>query len=245
MKTAVILAAGRGTRLGPRGETMPKGFLRVGDQPIIKESIARLRRAGVERVVLVTGHLADHYERFAEDDPGVEVVLNPLYAVSGSLCSLLLALPALDVGCLVLESDLIYEVAGIRTLLADTRKDVVLVSGPTGSGDEVWVYADGDHIIDISKERRDDTIVGEFVGASKLSQTACRLLVQEAPGLIQASLMAEYEAEGLRRLASRLPLHHHLVPDLAWAEIDNPQHLSRARERVYPEILRREALETR
>ena len=51
MKTAVILAAGRGTRLGPRGKTMPKGFLRIGDRPIVEESIARLRMAGIDLLV--------------------------------------------------------------------------------------------------------------------------------------------------------------------------------------------------
>ena len=41
VREAVVLAAGRGTRLGERGEETPKGFLRLGEQPIVEESIFR------------------------------------------------------------------------------------------------------------------------------------------------------------------------------------------------------------
>ena len=47
-----ILAAGMGTRLGEIGQEMPKGFLRLGAQPIIAESIDRLLDCGIRRIVI-------------------------------------------------------------------------------------------------------------------------------------------------------------------------------------------------
>ncbi len=44
--TAVILAAGRGTRLGPLGAIIPKGLIRLGPRPIIEESLERLISVG-------------------------------------------------------------------------------------------------------------------------------------------------------------------------------------------------------
>ena len=65
VRTAVILAAGMGTRLGSIGREIPKGFLRCGDRPILEESIDHLTHDGVERIVIVTGHLREFYDELA------------------------------------------------------------------------------------------------------------------------------------------------------------------------------------
>ena len=59
IRTAVILAAGMGIRLKERGKLTPKSCLRLGKKPIIEESILRLLDAGIQRIVIVTGHLAN------------------------------------------------------------------------------------------------------------------------------------------------------------------------------------------
>ena len=65
VRTAVILAAGMGTRLGERTKHEPKGFIRIGDTPIIEQSIRKLLKAGINRIVIGTGYLAEAYERLA------------------------------------------------------------------------------------------------------------------------------------------------------------------------------------
>lgn len=232
VRTAIILAAGRGSRLGARGELAPKGFLRLGERPIIEESIARLQVAGVERVVLVTGHLAQHYEGLRERLAGVvETVHNPDYASTGSLRSLLCASPLVHEDVLLLESDLIYEQRALSELAADERPDVVLISGRTQSEDEVWVGAQGDRIVDMSKDRAhlSGQCVGELVGVTRLSAAFLRELMEVAERSLEALPGAEYEAHGLIMAGTRRPLHWRLVEDLRWAEIDNDQHLARAR----------------
>ena len=59
---AVLLAAGRGTRLGALTVNTPKPLLRVGGRPIIAHILHGLRAAGVEEATIVTGHLADLLE---------------------------------------------------------------------------------------------------------------------------------------------------------------------------------------
>ena len=52
-KTAVILAAGMGTRLLELGKDAPKGFLRLGKKSIIEESFDKLKNYGIKKVILV------------------------------------------------------------------------------------------------------------------------------------------------------------------------------------------------
>jgi choline kinase len=59
---AVILAAGKGTRLRQSEDDLPKPLQVVGGQPLIERTIASLAAAGVKRVIVVTGFRAELVE---------------------------------------------------------------------------------------------------------------------------------------------------------------------------------------
>lgn len=62
METAVVLAAGRGTRMGTLTADTPKPLLEVGGRPILERILVGLRDAGMRRAVVVTGRLGDRIE---------------------------------------------------------------------------------------------------------------------------------------------------------------------------------------
>lgn len=62
VEQAVLLAAGRGTRLGDLTRETPKPLLEVGGEPIIVRILRGLAAAGVQDVTVVTGHLAQALE---------------------------------------------------------------------------------------------------------------------------------------------------------------------------------------
>jgi len=59
---AVILAAGRGTRMGALTASTPKPLLRLRGRPIIEHILLGLRDAGVRDAVIVTGYLGEQLE---------------------------------------------------------------------------------------------------------------------------------------------------------------------------------------
>jgi len=238
--TAVILAAGMGTRLKELGREAPKGFLKLGRKPIIEESLDKLKAAGIGSVVLVTGHLSEMYDALAERSAGfVETVRNDLYAESGSGYSLYVARTSLEPGegFLLLESDLIYEARALRVALDEAAPDVILLSGRTDSGDEVYVETKNGCLVAMAKDRSKlgAEIGGELVGISKISGRLYREFCVNAERLFARSLKVEYEA-GLTETAKTYPIPCRLIDDLAWAEIDDENHLARAREKIYPRL---------
>jgi NDP-mannose synthase len=56
---AVIMAGGKGTRLLPYTETIPKPLLMLGEHRIIEILLRKLQRHGVTRAVVTLGHMAD------------------------------------------------------------------------------------------------------------------------------------------------------------------------------------------
>ena len=59
---AMILAAGRGERMRPLTDTVPKPLLEVAGKPLIVHQIEALGLAGIERVVINTGRLGDQIQ---------------------------------------------------------------------------------------------------------------------------------------------------------------------------------------
>ena len=65
---AMIFAAGLGTRLKPLTDTMPKAFLKVGCEPLIKRVIDKLSASGVDRIVVNVHHLAQQITDYLNDN---------------------------------------------------------------------------------------------------------------------------------------------------------------------------------
>ncbi len=253
IKQAVILAAGLGSRLKGRTEAMPKGFLEIDGEAIVKRSIRKLIEAGVEEILIGTGHCSEWYDRIARENALVTCVRNERYAETGSMGTLLKCAPRVTGDFLLLESDLVYDDIGLFNLVNDPRKNVLLASGATRSGDEVYLQCDGNgDLARHSKNRSElESSCGELVGITKLSKAALDAMVRHCE--IHANDQPRMEYESAMCAASTtagLPSGSDpesaigilKIEDYAWREIDDESHLEMATTSVFPEIVRRETL---
>lgn len=243
-RTAVILAAGMGSRLQDVFSDAPKGFIEIGGETLIERSLRILRERGIERVVIVAGHLAPAYLELAERTPGVEVVENEAFADTGSMASLAIALERVDEDFLLLESDLFYDEIAIDELLALPERDVLLASSPTGATDEVWVEAKDCALTHMSKQADEvGEVYGELVGilrisrelGSRLARAFAAFETREGHGRMS------YELDALLEALDECPVHVHLMPGLLWGEVDYESHYHRVRDEVHPSWLARSA----
>ena len=223
---AVILAAGRGMRLGAGH---PKGLLEIGGRTLIERSLAALDRLGLAPVTLVVGYERERYLALGDL---ARYVVNDRFETTSTLHSLVLAHEALQSDLLVLESDLLYERRALDAVLAAQNPNTLLLGGVSQAGDEVWVHAPGGRMRLLSKDRADlpGAPTGEFVGISKFSKALLDDLatyLEEHPG-------ATYDGDGLMALRDAHDIGTVLVPDLVWGEIDDAAQLRRCREVVLP-----------
>lgn len=126
-RTAVILAAGLGTRLRPLTDSCPKPLIEVHGVPILHNALRQLAAVGVEKAIIVVGYRSEAIERSCmERFGGIEVryIHSTAFERTGSAYSLWLARDALLEGdVLLLEGDVFFETRTLQNVL-DSAGDV-------------------------------------------------------------------------------------------------------------------------
>jgi choline kinase len=241
-KDAVILAAGLGSRIRPAHPDAPKGFIEIGGQAIIRRSIQLLLESGVQRVVIVCGHLAEHYEQLSKEFPKIQTIRNERYAESGSMHSLWCARGLVKGPFLLLESDLVYERRALVTLQDLERDNAILLSGMTNSGDEVYVEVKDGRVCRMSKQAQElNSIGGELVGISTIAEDEFEAMSRFSETWFRdKDLKLEYERCINGIIENGFPVYYEKLDDLIWAEIDDADHLTRVREKIFPAIAARD-----
>ena len=228
---AIILAAGMGVRLKELNRGVPKGFISLGnDKPIIEHSIDALLACGIKDIIIVTGFMDKHYENLRSRYPQIKTVRNEKYSETGTMYSLWCARNLVNTDFILLESDLIYEIRAIKELLESTSENSILISEKTDAGDEVYVGADDNWVKQISKDRKTlSSIVGEFIGISKLSYDFYLKLIQRAEEDFDSNLLISYDMDCFVAVAEKNHLGFLKIEKLLWAEIDDVSQLNKAK----------------
>lgn len=240
IRNAVILAAGIGSRLRQVHSDKPKGFLQIGDNPIIEDSIAKLIYNGIQNIVIVTGYNNSFYDDLKKKYPFIKTIKNDFFETTGSMFSLFTAREIIDNDFLLLESDLLYESNALQSLLNSSYNNAILLSGKTDAGDEVYVGVSGNRIVNMSKNKSEiRNLGGELVGISKISLDLYKKMVSYFDSRENKKTNYHYE-DCLTDLAGDNEINFQLIDDLAWIEIDDEQHHKRAVETIYPLICRRD-----
>ena len=234
---AVILAAGMGVRLKELNRGIPKGFISLADDvPIIEHSIEALLVCGISDIIIVTGFMDEYYENLRSKYPQIKTVRNEKFSETGTMYSLWCARKLINTDFILLESDLIFETRAISELLKSRVKNSLLITGKTEAGDEVYVEADGDLVKQISKNKKVlGSIVGEFIGVSRLSYDFYLKLIPIAEESFESDLKVSYDMDCFVTVADKTPLGFLKIENLLWAEIDDALQLKRA-QKIWKEI---------
>ena len=126
INTAVILDAGRGSKLWPFAEVRSKGMVPVGNRPLMRHLVDGLRDAGVSRIVIVGGAHAALARNHFRNDKEVTVIEDK--APRGPVFSLCCAKEHIDGSFIALHGDTLLSPADLKALVNAKELPAVLVS---------------------------------------------------------------------------------------------------------------------
>ena len=111
VRTALLLAAGTGSRLSPLTDRMPKCLVQLNGISILERLVDSLKSHGFKRLVIVVGHHEECIRDLLGTRAGemeITYITSPLYKTTNNIYSLWLARKAIEEPFLLLESDVVY-----------------------------------------------------------------------------------------------------------------------------------------
>jgi choline kinase len=244
---AVILAAGRGSRLAQHNpEGHPKCLMSIGGRSLLARHLDLLYRFGVSKADLVVGFEADRiieHVSTLKSRPDVGFHFNPRYE-QGSVLSLWAAQESLTTGepVLLMDADVLYHPAILQRLVGTGIENCYLLDRDFPPGDEpVKIAVRDGRMIEFRKQlpaNLDYDVLGESIGFFRLSPAAAAELCRACARFDAEGLGDAPHEEALRALLLERPgaFGFEDVTGLPWIEIDFPTDVERASEEILPAI---------
>ena len=216
IRTAVVLAAGLGRRMGER----PKGLLKVARREILYRTMELLRRRGIERFVIVTNErYAPLYREFLErGDFNAELVINP-EPEKGNGHSLHLVREYVSGRFVLVMSDHVYSELFVKVAIRGSGLIVDRMPRWIDVGEATKVKVKDGRVEQIGKNLEDWDAVdtGFFV----LDDGIFRVT-----GELEEEKNGDYS---ISEVVERAKLPVTFVDGLGWTDVDTPEELKRAR----------------
>lgn len=197
-RTAMILAAGRGERMRPLTDTIPKPLLEVGGKPLIVWHIERLRAAGFTRLVINHAHLGQRVEDALGNGAawGVSIAYSREGSALETAGGIATALPLIECEAFPVVNGDVYTEYDFRGLLeplarlaaGHDRAHLVMIDNPPHHPGGDFVLADG-RLVDTDPTTADERLTFSgigvyhralFAGTSAWEKAALAPLLREA-----------------------------------------------------------------
>lgn len=231
---AIILAAGRGSRMKSLTDERPKCLVQLRGKPLLEWQLESLRAAGISDIAVVTG-----YKRELLADRGLGEFHNSRWADTNMVSSLACAESWLEgQPCIVSYSDIFYSPVAVQSLMASTAS-LAVTYDPNWL--QLWTERFGDPLLDAetfrltaantlaeigNKPHSVDEVQGQYMGLLRFTPEGWAEVVRLRAGLTQQQRDSMHMTNTLQRVidAGRVSIEA-LAYTGEWGEIDSSEDL--------------------
>jgi choline kinase len=238
---AVILAAGRGTRIRSVHGEHPKCLIEVDNSTILDHQLDALAMVGINEVAIVVGYeeeqIIAHVNARRLLTQRIHFIENPGFAITNNIYSLWLALDWLrHDSFIVLNADVIFD-PEILHLAMRPQAPISMVMDPLWRDETMKVIIADDHVIRMSKNISREEFSGTYIGITVFSKSIQTRFFRKMEEILAAGRVNEFFNVAVQELANEgVRVGYTSTDGLLWAEIDDPVDLMFAQQSVFPQL---------
>jgi len=226
---AVILAAGRGTRLGLE---IPKALIEISGKPIIHRQIDQFRKAGIADIIVIGGYRLDLLRESLRDHK-IRLYENPFYKLSDNLVSLYMAMNRIVDECIVSHSDLIYDDELIEVLLNCSGDVILPIDTENMDSESMKIRLEDGQVAEVCKNIEISDAAGESIPLIRFSKKAIAEINTLAKKFIDAGNLRAYVEDALtKNIQADGNILDYQIADVTgkrWMEVDTEEDLAEVR----------------
>ena len=222
---AVILAAGRGTRMGMKDA--PKCLLKIGKKSIIEHQVDYLRNLDCKKILVVTGYNSNKIKNTLGNS--VEYIFNKNFEKSNNMYSLWEARDFVNDEFICIYGDLFFH-KKILEKCAMSNSDMVLVVERNLRDETMKVKIENEKIVQVNKKIDSKNTDGNFIGMGKFSKNSKNHLFQTIKELMEKGNEDAYYTLAIENLIKQGKTVHFVeTGGLPWMDIDTKKELEDVR----------------
>lgn len=224
---AIIIAAGKGTRLYPLTKNTPKSLLEVGDGlTLLEAQLHSLGENGIKDIVIIVGYRAEQIEAKVQkykNQFNIKTVFNPFYETSNNLMSVWLARYYMDDDFITINGDDMFTSKVISQLLKSKENiTMVIDEKSTYDDDDMKVIKSHKTIQKVSKKIAIEQANGESVGIIKFSGHGPSIYKNMLAEMVRKpENMNVFYLQAIQEIINKgYPVHFSKCNEDDWGEID-------------------------
>jgi choline kinase len=239
---AVILAAGRGTRIRSAHGERPKCLISFDGDAILDYQINGLFTAGIREIGIVVGYesqqIINHVQqRYKRALGRFRFLHNPDFAVTNNMYSLWTAREWLRGDAFMcLNADVLCD-PDILVPAANASAPISMIVDPEWRDETMKVIIQSGRVVQMNKKISRTEFSGTYIGVTTFSRATVGPFFQSLEAMVAARRVNEFFNVAVQELADNgMKVGFTGTAGLPWAEIDDPGDLAFARDHVYPKL---------
>ncbi len=219
---AIIMAAGKGSRLGDLTGGKPKSFVEIQGKKLIEYNLKLLEKYHIDEIIIVTGYQSEAFEALSADRKNVRLVFNPFYEMVNVLGSFYMGMEMLHDDFIYLHADTLCEPIIFEKLVRLDADIVLPVDYKICDDEAMKIRSENGKIVQITKQMPSDEGEGEFIGMAAFRKEVLPALKEAAKQLMKEKAFSVYFESAIQRLIEEEDFCIKTVPTEGafWAEID-------------------------
>lgn len=216
---ALIMAAGKGTRISRYIEGKPKCTVDIGDTTLIEYTIKKLLKRGISEIALVLGYQYKILQELLKDYP-LNYYYNPFYDVTNSIASAWFAKDFIQDDLILMNADVYLDNKLLDDLFLPVPSPVLYSDSSRKEEADYKFYYEKDRLLKFGKDLKLEEISGEYVGVAKLEKGFLPYFLDRLNQLILANQHGLWWEDVLYSYVKERDIYIRDIKGMFWAEVD-------------------------
>lgn len=231
---AIIMAAGKGSRLGDLTNNKPKSFIEIEGKKLIEYNLDMLLKYGIKDIVIITGYMAEEFERLLSNREGIKFSFNPFYDTTNVLPSFWFGQELLNDDFIYMHADTLCDTEIFEELLSHDGEIVLPTDFSPCDEEAMKVKLINDEVKFINKTMNPESADGEFIGIAKISKKCISAIKSITNQIMKEQKFSSFFEVALQEIMDKNLCKVTTIPtrNKFWCEIDFEEDYEMAKKEI-------------
>lgn len=216
---ALILAAGKGSRISRYLKGKPKCTVDIGGITLIENTIIKLKEVGINDIGIIVGYNGLEIKRILRKY-NLKFYYNHFYDVTNSSASAWFAREFIDDDIIIMNGDVYIESSLLKYIINEEKSPILFADESRKEDGDYKLFYENNLLKKYGKNLLGSDITGEYIGIAKINKDFIKEFKESLNYIIENQKYSLWWEDALYRLINNKEIYVKNIEGYFWAEVD-------------------------